>query len=96
MIVCKKSQFIAVLIICGVPELIGYNFIEDVNHSILMNIIGISLIYMVTGHIICLSKNLEPEWSEKIKNDEIDVWWGLYSYWYFMFWPTYLANKREP
>jgi hypothetical protein len=94
MIVSKQSQFVAMLILFGIPLFIGYNFVEDANHNVVMNIIGLVALHITVGHYIYLAKDLEPEWSDKVKHNEIDVWWGLYCYWFFMFWPNYLISKK--
>jgi hypothetical protein len=93
MIVSKQSQFIAMLILFGTPLLIGCFFVEDANNSVVMNMIGMLALHIAAGHLICVWNDAEPEWSEKVKNDELDVWWGLYCYWYFMFWPNYVLHK---
>jgi len=88
----QLSLIIASIFIGGIPCLIGFNFF-DIEHGIYIYVFIIYSVYILAGQIICDMKELEPEWSDKIKEDKVDVWWGLYCYYYYLFWPTYLEKK---
>jgi hypothetical protein len=85
----ELSIIFASFFIGWIPGMIGFNFF-DTEHGIYIYVFAICTVYIVTGQIICDMKDLGPEWSEKIKNNKVDVWWGLSCYYYYLFWPTYL------
>ena len=88
--VTQWSQGLAAFILSGVPFLIGLNFLEDMDHSLFPHIFAVLTIYIIIGQFVCFAKELEPECSDKIKEGRIDVWWGFYCYYFFLFWPSYL------
>jgi hypothetical protein len=89
----QLSLVIVSLFIGGVPFLLGFNFLEDMDHSIFTYCDVAFASYVITGQLIFFAKEIEPELSDKIKEDKVDVWWGLYCYYCFLFWPTYLGKK---
>jgi hypothetical protein len=91
--ISQKSQLIASLFITGIPGLLALNFLEDMDHSIFFYIYAMLAIYVFIGQFVCFVNDFEPKLSDKIKEDEVDVWWGLYCYYWYLLWPNYLRKK---
>lgn len=87
------SNWIALLIVCGVMLFIGFYLIPDVNETIYPYVGSLFLVQATIGIIVIERKQISPPLSQKLLDGGIDVVWGFKYFWWTLWWPMFLGRK---